>query len=261
MTGYILIAGYGSVGQAHERLLNTFDYMTQIVDPEYYRILGQKQAFLGKVSDYNAESIIICVSTPEDYDGACNMVNVLDVLEQTKEVTPVLIKSTISIDGWLNVKHKFPNHNITYSPEYLRSDTAIKDLEDCETISLGGDDIPYWTEIFNNCGKNINIYEPEELIVAKTFRNAFLATKVSFFNQIFDYCKKTNVNFQKVANEIGEDPRIGHSHTRVTNERGFGGHCFPKDTNAILKSANNVGVDLNIIRSAVEYNNKIRKNT
>ena len=139
--------------------------------------------------------------------------------------------------------------------------TAIKDLEDCETISLGGDDIPYWTEVFNNCGKNINIYEPEELIVAKTFRNAFLATKVSFFNQIFDYCQKTNVNFQKVSNEIGEDPRIGHSHTTVTKERGFGGHCFPKDTNAILKSANNVGVDLNIIRSAVEYNNKIRKNT
>ena len=124
-----------------------------------------------------------------------------------------------------------------------------------------GDDIAYWTEVFNNCGKNVTISEPEELIVAKIFRNAFLATKVSFFNQIFDYCKKENINFQKVSNEIGEDPRIGHSHTKVSEERGFGGHCFPKDTNAILKSADKVGIDLNIIRSAVEYNNKIRKNT
>tara|TARA_B100001287_G_scaffold266679_1_gene260883 strand:+ start:1967 stop:2752 length:786 start_codon:yes stop_codon:yes gene_type:complete len=261
MTGYIVIAGYGSVGQAHEKLLNNFDYMTQIVDPEYYRILGQKKTFLGRVSDYNPESIIICVSTPEDYDGACNMINVFDVLSQTDKNVPVLIKSTISIDGWVNLKEKFPQHKITFSPEYLRSETATKDLEDCENISLGGDDIAYWTEVFNNCGKNVTISEPEELIVAKIFRNAFLATKVSFFNQIFDYCKKENINFQKVSNEIGEDPRIGHSHTKVSEERGFGGHCFPKDTNAILKSADKVGIDLNIIRSAVEYNNKIRKNT
>ena len=74
-------------------------------------------------------------------------------------------------------------------------------------------------------------------------------------------CKKLNIDFDKVAQEIGEDPRIGHSHTKVTEERGFGGHCFPKDANAILKSADNAGIDLNIIRSAVEYNNKVRKNT
>ena len=261
MTGYIIIAGYGSVGQAHEKLLNDFDYMTQIVDPEYYRILGKQKTFLGRISDYNSESVIVCVSTPEDYDGACNMSNIFEVLSQTKENIPVLIKSTISIDGWFNLKQKFPKHNITFSPEYLRSKTATKDLLDCEDISLGGDDIPYWTEVFNNCGKNIIISEPKELIIAKVFRNAFLATKVSFFNQIFDMCKKLNIDFDKVAQEIGEDPRIGHSHTKVTEERGFGGHCFPKDANAILKSADNAGIDLNIIRSAVEYNNKVRKNT
>ena len=62
-----------------------------------------------------------------------------------------------------------------------------------------------------------------------------------------------------MAQEICEDPRIGHSHTKVTKERGFGGHCFPKDTVAILKSADNNNVDLNIIRSAVEYNKQVRK--
>ena len=59
MTGYIIIAGYGSVGQAHEKLLNDFDYMTQIVDPEYYRILGKQKTFLGRISDYNSESVIV----------------------------------------------------------------------------------------------------------------------------------------------------------------------------------------------------------
>ena len=259
MIEYVVIAGYGSVGKAHESLLNNFDYLTQIVDPEYYRILGKQKTFLGKVSDYNPSSVIICVSTPEDYDGACDMKNIYDVMSQVQDTIPVLIKSTISLEGWYNLKYKFPRHNITFSPEYLRSNTAIDDLQKCETISLGGDGIEYWSELFNNCDKDISISDPKELIIAKVFRNAFLATKVSFFNQIFDYCKKTDVNFDQVAQEICADTRIGHSHTKVTKERGFGGHCFPKDTVAILKSADNNNVDLNIIRSAVEYNKQVRK--
>ena len=58
MIEYVVIAGYGSVGKAHESLLNNFDYLTQIVDPEYYRILGKQKTFLGKVSDFIKKYII-----------------------------------------------------------------------------------------------------------------------------------------------------------------------------------------------------------
>ncbi len=102
MIEYVVIAGYGSVGKAHESLLNNYDYLTQIVDPEYYRILGKEKTFLGKVSDYNPSSVIICVSTPEDYDGACDMENIYDVMSQVKDTIPILIKSTISLEGWHN---------------------------------------------------------------------------------------------------------------------------------------------------------------
>ena len=72
-------------------------------------------------------------------------------------------------------------------------------------------------------------------------------------------CKACNIDYEQVRQEVTNDNRIGHSHSFVSKERGFGGHCFPKDTVAILKSADTNNVDLNIIRSAVEYNNEVRK--
>ena len=98
---------------------------------------------------------------------------------------------------------------------------------------------------------------PEELILAKYFRNAYLATKVSFCNQVHDLCNAAGINADSVLDIVGADTRIGSSHTQVTNERGFGGHCFPKDTSAILKTAENINVDLSVIKEAVSYNEDI----
>jgi UDPglucose 6-dehydrogenase len=100
---------------------------------------------------------------------------------------------------------------------------------------------------------------PEELILAKYFRNSFLATKVAFFNQIHDLCANTGVEYAAVRHIVADDPRIGHSHTEVTDARGFGGHCFPKDTAAIVHTASLVDVDLSLIKQAISYNRKIRK--
>jgi UDPglucose 6-dehydrogenase len=97
------------------------------------------------------------------------------------------------------------------------------------------------------------------LILAKYFRNSFLATKVTFFNQMYDLCNAIGVNYSVVSHLVSVDNRIGRSHTSVTKERGFGGHCFPKDTAAIIKTAELSGIDLGLIKSSIEYNNRIRK--
>ena len=103
------------------------------------------------------------------------------------------------------------------------------------------------------------VYKPEELILAKNFRNSFLATKVAFFNQIYDLCEQLGVDYNNVSRAVALDDRIGSSHIEVTEERGFGGHCFPKDTSAIVETALKFNVDLSLIAEAIKYNNKIRK--
>ena len=243
------IAGYGYVGQAHEAALK-----------DYHEILIRDPA-LGHYADLqHADAIIICVSTPQHPHGGCHMDNVYEVIEDASNV-PILIKSTISIEGWKMLSHAFPDKQMTFSPEFLRAATAIEDFRNNDTILLGGGNTGFWADIFVTAmGKiNINIAEAQELILTKYARNSFLALKVAYFNQINDLCSKLDVDYETVRRYTTIDDRIGESHTTITDERGFGGHCFPKDTNAFIVSAKNHNSELTILEEAIEYNQRIRK--
>ena len=257
----ITIAGYGYVGKAVEAYLQHTSATTKIVDPEYYRILGKDLTCGLKISDTNADGVIICVNTPQAENGECDISNVFDVLKDTDPETPVLIKSTISIEGWEQIIEIFPNHTISFSPEYIRADTAIEDMLNTKTIYIGGGHYYFWERILNRPDKVIKIKhaDPRELILAKYFRNSFLATKVAFFNQIYDLCKATGIDYKNVQRGVGLDTRIGKSHTEVNTSRGYGGHCFPKDVQAILATARAHNIDLSLINESQKYNNTVRK--
>jgi UDPglucose 6-dehydrogenase len=107
--------------------------------------------------------------------------------------------------------------------------------------------------------RSVSVAEPQELITAKAVRNSFLATKVAFFNEVYDYCQANNIDYESVADVVGADSRITRSHTQITDERGFGGHCFPKDTKAFTTSAKQQGVELSILNAAIQYNKNLRK--
>ena len=245
------IAGYGFVGKAHENVLK--DYHDLIIyDPA-----------LGHYGDLrHADAIIICVSTPRGSHGGCHMDNVYCIVEDMPSV-PILIKSTISIEGWDMLKHVFPHTSITVSPEFLRAATALEDFQNTKTILLGSGNTGFWADIFVTAmGKiDIDIATAEELILAKYARNSFLALKVAYFNQINDLCNKLDVDYDKVRQYTTIDNRIGDSHTTITDERGFGGHCFPKDTEAFVTSSKRVDSNLSILEHAIEYNQRIRKGT
>ena len=246
----IVITGYGYVGKAVESALSKHEHI-EIVDPQFNN---------NKISDFNPDSVIVCVSTPQGEDGECDMSNVFDVLSDTPTDCPVLIKSTISLEGWYNLHGKFPNHAITFSPEFLRAKTAIVDFANQTSFLLGGGNVTYWRELFYRTMDVTGIEQnPEELILAKYFRNSFLATKVTFFNQVYDLCNKLDIDYKGVRNAIIQDDRIGDSHSEVTDERGFGGHCLPKDTQAIVETAHRSGVDLSLVKEAIRYNQKIKK--
>jgi UDPglucose 6-dehydrogenase len=243
------IAGYGFVGKAHEGVLK--DYHDLIIyDPA-----------LGHYGDLrHADAIIVCVSTPQGSHGGCHMDNVYCIIEDNPNV-PILIKSTISVEGWETLIDAFPHTSITFSPEFLRAASALEDFKNNDTILLGGGNTGFWADIFVTAmGKiDIDIAKPKELILTKYARNSFLALKVAYFNQMYDLCKKLGIDYEQVRRYTILDNRIDESHTTITEERGFGGHCFPKDVNALIKTAERDNVDLYILKNAVEYNRNIRK--
>ena len=99
----------------------------------------------------------------------------------------------------------------------------------------------------------------KNLYLQSILGTVFLATKVAFFNEIYDLCKAADIDYENVSRLIALDSRIGSSHTQVTEDRGFGGHCFPKDVSALLKMAEVLENNLNILEAANNYNKRIRK--
>ena len=245
----IVIAGVGYVGNAIDTVLEQ-KHDTYIVDPKLNT---------NKISDIDYDALIICVSTPAENNGACNMQNVFDCIDDSNN-KPILIKSTISLEGWNSIQEKYPNKDITFSPEFLRAETSLTDFATQETMYLSEGNHLFWIDIFKPLLPKVGykLGTAKELILAKYFRNTFLATKVSFFNQIFDLCEALEIDFDTVRRFITDDNRIGKSHSKIAKKRGFGGHCFPKDADAILKSANEAGYDLSLIKEAVDYNKRIR---
>ena len=137
------IAGYGFVGQAHESIFKQ-SHTVIISDPvkEHYGDLR------------HADMIIVCVSTPEADNGSCDMSNVLDVLRNAPDV-PILIKSTISLEGWNTIQELYPDREICFSPEFLRAASALQDFKNCNTILIwGSSDIDSWIPAhFPSCGQ------------------------------------------------------------------------------------------------------------
>ena len=247
----ITIAGYGFVGRAHHQALKD-KFEVTVYDPA-----------LGYIDFGSPQGVIVCVSTPPHDNGSCNYDNIDEVISMTSVDVPVLIRSTISIEGWQSLKKLYPDHKLAFAPEFLRAANAIEDFFSTRHIYMGGDEVGFWHALFRVAFDDPNftteVAVVEELILAKYFRNSFLATKVAFFNQVYDLCAATGVDYNVVQHVIASDSRIGHSHTEVTEVRGFGGHCFPKDTAAIVHTADLVDVDLSLIKDAVKYNKTIRK--
>ena len=249
----ITVAGYGYVGKA---LVNAFQDSVdiEIVDPAF-----RQHNF---PIDTNTDAVIVCVSTPKNGDGSCNISNVHQVIDDSPLGVPILIKSTLSLEGWEHIKTAFPYREISFSPEFLRADTANQDFLNQKYMIIGNDtDDSFWAQLFTKRFKRIRIHHctNEEAITVKYAENAFLALKVSFFNQVFDFCKAADVDFDEVRYHLCLDERIGDDHSFITKERGWGGHCLPKDTQALLHTADQFGASFSLIEEAIKYNQRIRR--
>lgn len=249
----IVIAGFGFVGKAYHNTLKNYRSI-EIVDPKYSN---------KKIHEVeNLRGVIVCVPTPSNADGSCCMDHVYDVVNDTPVHVPIMIKSTISLEGWNELATRFPEHDITFSPEFLRAATADEDVKNTKHVFLSGKNTDYWRDLYSYAFPEVKITlcSPQDAISIKYFRNSFLATKCSFFNEMYDFCNKLGLNYDAVRYGVTADPRIGESHSFVEDEtRGWGGYCFPKDTSALLKMAANNNINLNTLEAAVHSNDIIRK--
>lgn len=251
----LIIAGYGFVGSAVGEALKPFHDII-VCDPKINN---------AKVYDYdNVDGVILCLPTPQNIDGSCDISYLEDVLQECYPEIPVLIKSTMSIEGYRYLQNEFKTLRISYSPEFLTAANAAADFKNQTYYYIAGPDVEFWGRVFKAALPNAvqkTSSSIEELILVKYFRNSFLSVKVAYANQMYDFCNAFDIPYENVIQKFGEDPRIGFSHTQVPGpdgSRGFGGACFPKDTAAILYTADLYNQPLSIIEAAVNYNNLLR---
>lgn len=255
----IIIAGFGYVGKAVHSVF-TKKHNVVIVDPQVNNDTVKNHL--------NADGVIICVPTPLEQDGHYSLEAIKNVLDTVPEKMPVLIKSTIRPDDVDILSNLYPNLKITYNPEFLRANTAMEDyVHQSYTIIGGYDPDKFWQKLLlvtlPNCSA-VHTCSAKESAIIKQTTNAFLSLKNSFFNQIYDICSQSNTNFNLIRDLLILDRRIGKEHTVVPgydNQRGFGGHCLPKDTSAFLSYSKSVKAPLTVLETAISYNKTIRNIT
>ncbi|MEH7059732.1 UDP-glucose dehydrogenase family protein [Bacillus wiedmannii] len=215
----------------------------------------------------NAEVIFIAVGTPQLPDGSANLQYVetvaksiakyvqQDVIVVTKSTVPVgtndFVKKTILENLEKDVKIR-----VASNPEFLREGSAIQDTFQGDRIVIGTEDeetANALEEMYQSFGLPVfktDIYSSEMIKYAS---NAFLATKISFINEISNICEKLGANVEDVASGMGFDHRIGRAFLNAGI--GYGGSCFPKDTQALVQIAGGVEHNFHLLKSVIEVNN------
>ena len=254
----IMIVGYGVVGKAvHNALHSMHDIV--IVDPRY----SSEQV----VNHPDADGVIICLGTTSTESGECDDSPVRLALSEIPVFLPILIKSTILPNQLTQIEEDCEEYEICYSPEFLRAEFANQDFLNQKYMIIGGSDPDgFWEDIFRSVLPNCNMYlhcSMNEASLVKHAVTAFLATKVAFFNQLFDMCDASRSNFDIVRQLVCLDPRINSSHSIVPGNhgRGFDGSSFPKDTSAFIQYARQIDQPIDILETVVDYNEKLRKNS
>ncbi|MGE6538996.1 UDP-glucose dehydrogenase family protein [Bacillus luti] len=214
-----------------------------------------------------ADVIYIAVGTPQQADGSANLQYIeqvaLDIANNLKKDSIVVIKSTVPVGTNDHVKNLIQQNlkadvkiSMVSNPEFLREGSAIHDSFYGDRIVIGADDAKT-ADVMEEVNTPFNVpvfkttIRSSEMI--KYAANAFLATKISFINEIANICEKLGADVEHVANGMGLDKRIGTQFLKAGI--GYGGSCFPKDTHALIQIAGNVEHDFDLLKSVITVNN------
>lgn len=213
------------------------------------------------------EGIFVCVPSPQGIDGKCDTSILESVLHRLKDYKGVIIsKCTAPPSTYEELGKEFPN--LVHAPEFLTAANAVKDYENGTFAIIGGSVMAYQREAEriirlgqHKLGSNVKYCSIGEASLAKYAINSFMSTKVVFMNELERLASKSGFDYDKIAKMIILDNRIGSSHMQVPGpdgHYGFGGACFPKDTAALLKYAEEQGIELSVLNTAVKKNTLLR---
>ena len=215
----------------------------------------------------------IAVGTPEDAMGNVNMEYVYNVAkeigENVSQNSIIVNKSTVPVGTAEKIdniiKDKLRQRglelkiHVVSNPEFLKEGNAIEDFMKPDRVIIGSDSkyaIEKLKQIYHPFSMNHNriiVMGNKEAELTKYASNAMLATKISFINEIAHICDKLNIDIELIRKGMGSDSRIGYSF--IYPGVGYGGSCFPKDINAIIKTAKDVKIDPFILNAVVKRNN------
>ena len=213
-----------------------------------------------------AEFAYLCVPTPQGMDGSADLSYVEIAAKQISTVLPqeaiVVNKSTVPVGSTKVVERAMgrPDVKVVSNPEFLREGSALHDFLNPDRIVIGADDQAAAIKVaslYLGIAAPFIITDPASAETIKYAANAFLATKISFINAVAAVCEAVGADVNDVVLGIGTDKRIGQEFLKPGP--GWGGSCFPKDTYAMIRIAEDAGYDFDLLRGVVEVNREQRR--
>jgi UDPglucose 6-dehydrogenase len=271
------IIGNGFVGSAVH-----FGFSPQIGCDAEVRVYDKDpMKSLNLLSDtiHESDFIFLSVPTPSNIDGSINIDYVDSALNDISEICKdynwvddnvILLRSTVVPGTTRKLQEKYSNLSIVFNPEFLTERSARYDFINQARFIVGGSgkaadrDAKRVSELFKwRFGETVPViltnYETAELI--KYMNNCFFATKVSFLNEMKLIADKCGVDWEMALEGFVRDGRVGHSHMNIPGpdgKFGFGGSCFPKDIQAIIKFGESLGLDMETLNGVWNTNLKVR---
>ena len=206
-----------------------------------------------------ARLLFVCVDTPPTYSGDADLSRVRAVVQELPEDGDhvLIMKSTVPAGTGESIRRDMPNLAYVSCPEFLKEGTAVEDFMNPDRVVIGadaGDDAAAdaVAALYEPLGGEILRTDVASAEMIKLASNAFLATKISFINEIANVCEEVGADVGQVARGMGLDERIGSSFLRAGI--GYGGSCFPKDVSALKMLAGNTGYHFQLLTAVIEVN-------
>ena len=269
MRNTIGIIGQGFVGSAiREGLQHAFNVETLDTDPAKLSTVESIDELVDRVDNV----VFVCLPTPMKRNGRCDTriveTAISDINDANKRLNKnviAVIKSTIEPGTTDRLNDRYSNVTVIFNPEFLTEANSFDDFKNQNRIIIGGPRPASTTvkTMYRKAFPTVPIIKTGANVAetVKYFINCFLATKVSFANEMKQVCDKINVDFDKVVEYALYDDRIGNSHLSVPGpdgSLGFGGHCFPKDLNAIMFIAQDHGLEPDVLSGVWQKNLEVR---
>ena len=236
----------------------------------------QKEGRFIATTDYkyaveHGEFIFICVGTPSNQSGAANLDYVFSASEsigkyiQENSYKIVITKSTVPVGTHVKVREsillgsgsKKVSFDVASNPEFLREGTSIYDANNADRVVLGSDSnkaLAKLESLYAHLNTTIVKTDLASAELTKYAANAFLATKISFINEISQICERVGADVKDVALGMGLDKRIGNKFLNASI--GYGGSCFPKDVEALYRTSSSNMYDFRLLRGVMDANER-----